>query len=79
MLTNMQCIFSACVFTYLCSTFFPNRLRYKKIIKIKIEKQIYKQEEINMVYSKTDMVTIQGSKYFELPSNLKKKGKHQDL
>lgn len=45
-----------------------------KIIKIKIEKQRHKQEETNMLDSRTNMFTGQLSiKYLELPSNLKRK------
>ena len=54
--------------------FFPKKLMQNKIIKIEIEKQIHKQEETNMLDSKTSIFTGQLSiKYLELPSNLKRK------
>ena len=54
--------------------FFPKRLMQNKVIKIKIEKQRNKQEETNMLDSRTNMFTGHSSiKYLELPSNLKRK------
>ena len=45
-----------------------------KVIKINIEKQRHKQEETNMLDSRTNMFTGHSSiKYLELPSNLKRK------
>lgn len=45
------------IHTYLCSTFFPERLMYNKIVKI--EKQRHKQEETNILNSRTNMITGQ--------------------